>query len=172
MIRTDRLILRPWRDADLDGLAGMLADAEVMADYGGPLDRENAARKLARYRDAYERSGFSRFAVTDPDGGFLGYVGIMPVDSGHPVGPGVEIGWRLVRRAWGQGLATEAARASLEDGFARHGFDEVLSYTEPANLRSQSVMRKLNLERDTARDFETVNDGHAWRGLVWVARKP
>lgn len=172
MIRTERLILRPWRAADLDGLAGMLADPEVMADYGGPLDRESAARKLDRYREAYERRGFSRFAMTDPDGDFLGYVGIMPVDDGHPVAPGVEIGWRLVRRSWGSGLATEAARACLDRGFARHGFHEVLSYTEATNLRSQSVMAKLNLERDPARDFETVTDGRAWRGLVWMARRP
>lgn len=169
-ITTARTILRPWRDEDLDGLAAMLADREVMADYGGPLDRQNAVGKLARYRDAHERLGYSRLAMTDLGGAFLGYVGIMPVDEDHPVGPGVEIGWRLVRRAWGQGLATEAARASLDDGFARFGFDEVLSYTEPTNLRSQSVMRKLNLQRDPARDFETVTDGHAWRGLVWVAR--
>ncbi len=170
MIRTERLILRPWRDEDLDGLAGMLADPEVMADYGGPLDRADAARKLARYREALERLGFARLAVTGLDGAFLGYVGIMPVDQAHPVAPGVEIGWRLVRRAWGSGLATEAARACLDRGFAQHGFDEVLSYTEATNLRSQAVMRKLNLERDAGRDFETLTDGHAWRGLVWVAR--
>ncbi len=172
MIRTERTILRPWRDGDLDAFAAMLADPEVMADYGGPLARKTAARKLDRYRAAYERLGFSRLAVTGLDGEFLGYVGIMPMDEGHPRAPGVEIGWRLVRRAWGSGLATEAARACLDAGFADQGFDEVLSYTAASNLRSQSVMRKLNLERDPARDFEMVTDGQAWSGLVWVAHRP
>ncbi|CAN5583404.1 GNAT family N-acetyltransferase [soil metagenome] len=170
MITTQRTILRPWRDEDLDAFADMLADPEVQADAGGPVDRDNAARKMTRYRDAYDRVGFSRWVVTDHAGDFLGYVGIMPIDDWHPRAPNVEVGWRLVRRAWGSGIATEAARASLADGFARHGFDEVLSYTEATNHRSQAVMRKLGLERDEARDFTSTHDGHTWSGLVWVAR--
>lgn len=170
MITTQRTILRPWRDEDLDAFAAMLADPEVQADAGGPVDRDNAARKMTRYRDAYDRVGFSRWVVTDHAGDFLGYVGIMPIDDWHPRAPNVEVGWRLVRRAWGSGIATEAARASLADGFARHGFDEVLSYTEATNHRSQAVMRKLGLERDEARDFTSTHDGHTWSGLVWVAR--
>lgn len=172
MITTDRTILRPWRDDDLDAFADMLADPEVQADAGGPVGRDEAARKMARYRDAHDRLGFTRWVVTDHDGGFLGYVGIMPIDPWHPRAPNVEVGWRLVRRAWGSGLATEAARASLADGFARCGFEEVLSYTEAANARSQAVMRKLGLERDEARDFTATYDGHSWSGLVWVARRP
>lgn len=170
MIKTDRTILRPWRDTDLDDFAAMLADPEVQADAGGPVDREAASRKMDRYRDAYDRLGFTRWVVTDPDHVFLGYVGIMPIDAWRPRAPNVEIGWRLTRRAWGAGIATEAARASLADGFARFGFDEVLSYTEATNHRSQAVMRKLGLERDQSRDFTSTHDGHSWSGLVWVAR--
>lgn len=172
MITTERTILRPWRDEDLDAFAALLADPEVQADAGGPVDREAAARKMARYRDAHDRLGYSRWVVTDHAGGFLGYVGIMPIDAWHPRAPNVEIGWRLVRRAWGSGIATEAARASLADGFARFGFEEVLSYTEATNHRSQAVMRKLELERDEARDFTSTYDGHSWSGLVWVAKRP
>ncbi len=172
MITTERTILRPWRDDDLDAFAAMLADPEVQADAGGPVDREAAARKMARYRDAHDRLGFTRWVATDPHGVFLGYVGIMPIDAWHPRAPNVEIGWRLTRRAWGAGLATEAARASLADGFARCGFDEVLSYTEATNHRSQAVMRKLGLDRDASRDFTSTYDGHSWSGLVWVAKPP
>lgn len=170
MITTERTILRPWRDGDLDAFADMLADPEVQADAGGPVDRRAAAAKMARYRDAHDRLGYGRWVVTDHAGGFLGYVGIMPIDAWHPRAPNVEVGWRLVRRAWGSGIATEAARASLADGFARFGFEEVLSYTEATNHRSQAVMRKLELERDEARDFTSTYDGHSWSGLVWVAR--
>nr|QQZ52108.1 GNAT family N-acetyltransferase [Phenylobacterium glaciei] len=72
----------------------------------------------------------------------------------------------------GSGIATEAARASLADGFERCGFKEVLSYTEATNHRSQAVMRKLGLERDEARDFTSTHGGHTWSGLVWVAKRP
>ncbi len=170
MITTERTILRPWRDTDLDAFSDMLADPEVQAGDGGPVGRDDAARRMARYRDAYDRLGFSRWVVTDREDGFLGYVGIMPIDAWQPLAPNVEIGWRLVRRAWGSGIATEAARASLADGFERFRFPEVLSYTAADNSRSQAVMRKLDLERDEDRDFTTTYEGHTWSGLVWVAR--
>lgn len=95
----------------------------------------------------------------------------MPGYAGHPLGEHHEIGWRLVRHAWGHDYATEAARAALEDVFQRIRLAEVLSYTTAENARSQAVMRKLNLERDASRDFIAQTDPIGeWRGLVWVAR--
>jgi RimJ/RimL family protein N-acetyltransferase len=95
----------------------------------------------------------------------------MPSRPGHAIGPHIEIGWRLVRHAWGHGYATEAARAALNDAFARVGLAEVVAYTAPDNLRSQAVMTRLQLERDPSRDFTADYDSaKAWRGLVWIAR--
>jgi RimJ/RimL family protein N-acetyltransferase len=95
---------------------------------------------------------------------------LMPSPAEHPLGPHFEIGWRLVRRAWGHGYATEAADAALKDVFDRAGLVEVLAYTSPDNLRSQAVMARLRLRRDPARDFTADYNGfRAWRGLVWVA---
>jgi RimJ/RimL family protein N-acetyltransferase len=109
--------------------------------------------------------------VESPAGEFLGYAGLMPLGPDHPLGPGVEIGWRLARHAWGQGYATEAAAAALQDGFGRLGFGEILAYTAPDNPRSQAVMARLDLRRDPSRDFTATYDGVAWHGLVWVARQ-
>ncbi len=148
----------------------MHADDEVMADYGGTLSRLESDAKLDRYADAFARHGFSRFALEERDGRFLGYVGVMPIMPHIPAAPGVEIGWRLVRDAWGRGYASEAARAVLSDGFARHGWAEVLSYTASDNLRSQAVMGRLGLGREPDRDFTAEYDGIAWRSQVWVAR--
>lgn len=76
-----------------------------------------------------------------------------------------------MRRAWGQGYATEAARAALDDVFSRAGLTEVVSYTAPDNVRSQRVMAKLCLQRDPSRDFTANYDNIGkWQGLVWVAR--
>lgn len=148
----------------------MHADDEVMADYGGTLARAASDAKLDRYADAFVRHGFSRFALEDRAGRFLGYVGVLPIAPHIPAAPGVEIGWRLVRDAWGHGYASEAARAVLCDGFARHGWTEVLSYTAPENLRSQAVMSRLGLSRVPDRDFTVEYDGKRWSGQVWVAR--
>jgi RimJ/RimL family protein N-acetyltransferase len=148
----------------------MHADEEVMADYGGVLSRGQSDAKLDRYVAAYRDLGFSRWVLETPAGDFLGYVGVMPIRPDHPAAPNVEVGWRLVRRAWGRGYASEAARSALADGFRRHGWAEVLSYTAPDNLRSQAVMARLGLAREPHRDFTADYDGTRWSGSVWVAR--
>jgi RimJ/RimL family protein N-acetyltransferase len=139
-----------------------------MADLGGPLGREASDAKLTRYMTALADHGFSRWAMEDASGAFLGYVGMLPIAEDHPLGPGVEIGWRFRREAWGRGFATEGARAALAHGFDAFGFDEILAFTAPDNLRSQAAMTRLGLARDESRDF--VGAG-GWRGWVWSARR-
>jgi RimJ/RimL family protein N-acetyltransferase len=169
MIETPRTRLYPWSERHRAAFAAMHGDAEVMWDYGGPIDPGTSFEKLARYIAAYDRLGFCRWALENSGGELIGYVGVMPSPPNHPLGAHFDIGWRLVRRAWGFGYATEAARAALMDFFARNRAAEVLSYTAPDNLRSQAVMERLNLRRDSARDFVAQYRTLQWRGLVWVA---
>jgi RimJ/RimL family protein N-acetyltransferase len=171
IITTARLRLRHWKETDRELFAAMHADPEVMHDYGGPISRAESDAKLYRYISTCHRLGFSRWAVESQEGCFLGYTGVMPSRPDHPLAPHAEIGWRLVRRAWGHGFATEAARAALHDAFTRVGLAEVIAYTSPDNARSQAVMARLQLERDPARDFTAdYPEVRGWRGLVWVAR--
>jgi len=170
MLRTSRLILRPWRESDRAAFAALNADPKVTWDLGGPLDRSQSDAKLDRYVATFEQHGFCRWAVQDGQQLFLGYAGVMPSPPDHPIGPHAEIGWRLARSAWGQGYATEAAAAALLDAFTRIGLGEVLAYTSHDNARSQAVMQRLGLQRDPARDFSHVYDGKPWQGLVWAAR--
>jgi RimJ/RimL family protein N-acetyltransferase len=170
MIESSRLLLRCWKASDRDGFAAMNADPEVMFDQGGPLSRDQSDAKLQRYAATFDRYGFCRWVVESKDGDFLGYTGIMPAFSRHPLGQHVEIGWRLVRRAWGNGYATEAAEAALKDAFSRAGLTEVLAYTAPDNLRSQAVMSHLRMRRESSRDFTADYDRvPGWFGLVWIA---
>jgi RimJ/RimL family protein N-acetyltransferase len=170
IIAAPRVRLRCWEDSDRDAFAAMHADPAVMHDYGGPISRKASDAKLDRYAMAYRQHGFCRWAVETKEGAFLGYTGIMPSRPDHPIGSHIEIGWRLVRHAWGHRYATEAARATLDDAFLRIGLAEVVTYTASDNLRSQAVMTLLKLQRDPSRDFTADYDGvKAWRGLVWVA---
>jgi RimJ/RimL family protein N-acetyltransferase len=171
LLKTARASLRPWRKADAFAFAALHADAEVMRDLGGPLSRSQSDDKLHRYLAAFAEHGFCRWAVDDLDGNFIGYAGVMPIPAHYPVAPGFEIGWRFVRSAWGKGLAFEAAAAALKDVFVRTELTEVLSFTAPDNVRSQALMRRLELRRDEDRDFTVDCDGVAWRGLVWVAER-
>src|SRR6266550_6248886 len=171
-ISTPRLRLRCWAQADRDVFAAMHADPEVMHDYGGPISRSESDAKLNRYMATYQEHSFSRWAVEAHAGEFLGYAGITPSGPDHPLGSHVQIGWRLMRHAWGFGYATEAAQAALTDAFIRIGLDAVIAYTAADNLRSQAVMTRLQMRRDPSRDFTadyaTIK---GWRGLVGEARR-
>ena len=142
-----------------------------MSDLGGPISRKGSDRKFDRYAKAFEEGGYGRWLIETLDGDFLGYCGVMPGHAGHPLGKHNEIGWRLVKRAWGHGYATEAAEAALKDVFERVGLLEVLAYTTESNFRSKAVMDRLGLWRDESRDFFISNELMGkWRGLVWVAK--
>jgi RimJ/RimL family protein N-acetyltransferase len=172
-IATRRLNLVPLHERHRTAFAEMHTDPEVMADLGGPISQAESEGKFDRYCAAYVERGFSRWVVESKDGEFLGYAGVLARPSTeHPLGPHCEIGWRLMRKAWGRGFATESAKAALEDAFRHTDLDEILSYTAPENSRSQAVMVRLGLRRDPARDFtaEFPRVG-AWRGMVWAASR-
>ncbi len=173
VIDTPRTRLRCWQEADRGAFAALHAHPEVMHDLGGPISRAMSDAKLDRYVAVFNSYAFCRWAVESRDGDFLGYAGVMPSPKGHPLGPHFEIGWRLMRNAWGHGYATEAASAALHDVFTRVGLEEVVTYTAPDNLRSQAVMDRLRLRRDPSCDFRADYAGVGmWHGLVWIARRP
>lgn len=168
---TARLTLHAWDERHRAPFAAMHADPEVMADLGGPIGAEAAEAKLDRYVAGLRDHGVSRWAVEGGDGGFLGYAGVnWRGGAGHPLGAHHEIGWRFARKAWGQGYASEAARAALDHAVALPQVATVFSYTAPDNLRSQAVMRRLGLIRAPTLDFTAdYPDAGPWRGLVWIA---
>jgi RimJ/RimL family protein N-acetyltransferase len=169
IIETPRTKLRCRQESDRNAFAALHRHPEVMRDAGGPLDRSQSDAKFDRYAAAFDRHGFCRWAIEDLAGDFLGYAGVMPSRPTHPLGRHADIGWRLVRSAWGHGYATEAARAALHDAFTRCGLREILAYTAPDNLRSQAVMARLSLRREPTRDYSGPYGDRIWRGLVWVA---
>jgi ribosomal-protein-alanine N-acetyltransferase len=167
MIETARLTLSALTEAERAPFMAMTADPEVMHDYPAPFTAAEASERFDRYLERQQRDGFGRWALRRKDDGvFLGLCGVGPIYPTLPPAPGLEIGWRLVRAAWGLGYATEAARASLPDIFARTDADEVISFTTPTNTRSLAVMGRLGLTRDASRDF-LFEDGNP--GVVFVA---
>ncbi|MGG2399097.1 GNAT family N-acetyltransferase [Pseudomonas sp. SH1-B] len=151
---TERLLLRAWRDSDLPALSALNADAEVMRHFPSPLDAEQSAQLLARMRAHFAEHGFGFWALEKRDGGeLIGVTGLARVSFAAPFVPAVEIGWRLARAHWRQGYASEAARAALDVAFEQLALDQVVSFTVPANLPSQAVMRAIGMQRDEAGDF-------------------
>ena len=154
ILATPRLILRPWREEDLEPFAALNADPEVMRYYPAPYSREESRQYLERTRAKTEAGGFCWMAVERPGvAAFIGLIGISVPSLEAHFTPCVEIGWRVARAHWGQGLATEGARAVLDHAFTVLGLEEVVAYTARVNQPSRRVMEKLGMTRDPGDDF-------------------
>ena len=155
-LRTERLILRGWRDADREPFAALNADPEVMRHFPAPLTREQSDAMADRIDGDLVRQGYGLWAVDAPEG-FIGFVGLARPRFEAHFTPAMEIGWRLARHSWGHGYATEAARTVLAHAFTELGMDRIVSFTAHTNARSRAVMRRLGLTRDPAEDFRHPN---------------
>lgn len=171
-LRTERLLLRRWRESDLEPWAAMNADPEVREHLGGPLTPEQSAASAARYQPEFDRRGYGWWAVEVlGTGEFIGFTGLDELDDTMAF-TGVEVGWRLARSAWGHGYATEAALACLVFGFETLALPEIVAVTTATNLRSQAVMRRIGMTRDPADDFDDpdVPEGPLRRNVVYRTR--
>ncbi|MBA9002086.1 GNAT family N-acetyltransferase [Thermomonospora cellulosilytica] len=174
-VRTERLILRRWRERDRGPFAALNADPQVMEHFPATLDRAGSDAAIDRYETGFEANGYGIWALeVAATGEFIGLAGLSPVTFTAPFTPAVEIAWRLVRTAWGHGYATEAGRACLAYGFEALGLPEIVAFTSTTNLRSQAVMRRLGMTHDPADDFDhpRLPPGHRLRRHVLYRAAP
>lgn len=169
-LRTPRLLLREWLEADLAPFAALNADPAVVAWLSGPLSREESDAFVGRMRVRWAEDGFGLWAVErHGDGALLGFCGLaVPAWAPEPT---PEIGWRLAGHAWGHGYATEAAREAVRFAFEDAALEELVSYTTVTNARSRRVMEKLGMVRgDPAAPYDFLHarlpEGHPLRPHV------
>ncbi|MEQ1872203.1 MAG: GNAT family N-acetyltransferase [Ilumatobacteraceae bacterium] len=156
-IRTERLLLRRWREADKAPYAQLNADPEVMRHFPSTLTRDQSDQMVDRMTAAWDANSFGLWAVERLDtGAFIGFVGLAAPNWQAEFTPCVEVGWRLAAAHWGQGFAPEAARAALAFGFENVDLpnDEIVSFTTKQNVKSQRVMQKIGLHLDPTREFD------------------
>ena len=154
-LRTERLVMRRWRDEDREPFAEMNADARVMEHFPGRMTRAESDRLVDRIVAHFDEHGYGLWAVEVPgEAPFAGFVGLNVTLFEAPFTPAVEVGWRLAADKWGHGYATEAALEAVRYGFDEVELDEIVSFTVPANVRSRRVMEKLGMTRDPAGDFD------------------
>jgi RimJ/RimL family protein N-acetyltransferase len=164
-IETERLLLRGWRDEDLEPYARLCADPEVMRFIGdgSTRTREQAEGQISRFVRYREDLGFGLWAVEEKgSGAFVGFAGLAHQEDWTEGGHKTEVGWRLDRAFWGQGLATEAAKASVAYGFETLGMVRIISIIQPENTASRRVAERAGL---------TLRGETRWRGttVVWYA---
>jgi RimJ/RimL family protein N-acetyltransferase len=173
-LETARLVLRDWRDDDLDALHAICADPVVMATIGPVQDREAARAGLDRLMARTARDGHTFWALERKDDrrmiGFCGIArGTVPIIADQ-----LEIGWRLASDCWGRSYAREAAEASIEWSVANRAGQPICAITSVDNLRSRGLMERLGMQRDAEGDFDhpAVPEGSPLRPHVtyWLGQ--
>lgn len=171
-LRTKRLLLRPWRDSDLEPMAAINAHPEVHQFLSRPPDQALTADSIARAREHWQRHRYGFFAL-EPRlgplaGELIGFCGVHHPTFIPELAQRTELGYRLARPAWGHGFATEAAIACRDDAFYRAGLAELISLIDPTNLRSQRVAEKVGMTPGApARNPLTGTDV-----IIWSLRAP
>ena len=171
-VRTDRLILRPFSGDDLPHYAAMNADPEIMAYLGGPITPQASWAQMEGANQSWRDNGFGKIAVERAaDGTFMGMCGL----SREPWDTDLELGWRLARPFWGQGFASEAARAWLAHGFENLDLARIISIADVPNARSIAVMTRIGMTFDHTETLDADGDvfeavfyaitARAWRAL-------
>jgi RimJ/RimL family protein N-acetyltransferase len=157
MIETGRLLLRDWREEDIEPFIRHTNTPAVMRWLGGvqAADQMEKALRDRQMRWQAER-GFTFWAVErKADGALLGFCGIKIADAAdEPIAGMHEVGWRLREDAWGQGYAKEAAIASIDHAFETLGAERVVAITFPGNVESWGLMERLGMTRRPDYDFD------------------
>ncbi|MDP4146703.1 MAG: GNAT family N-acetyltransferase [Bacillota bacterium] len=145
---TQRLIFRDWKEQDLKEFRIMNKDLMVMKYFPKVLTDQETDLFYGRIQDEFSDFGYGLYAVeTKHNNEFIGFIGFHRATFDATFTPCVEIGWRLKHEAWGNGYATEGAKACLKYGLHTLGFDKVYSFTAKVNLQSQNVMKKIGLKK-------------------------
>ena len=155
-------MLRQWIEEDLPIFAALNSDPEIMKYFPALLSREESDAMATKCKSLIEERGWGVWAVElKSSNEFIGFVGLHTPKPNIPFSPCVEIAWRLHKKFWGNGYATEAAQQALSHAFNSLNLKEVVSFTTISNLRSRAVMERLGLT-NTYRNFEhpDVPKGH------------
>lgn len=170
VIKTERLVLRPWQQEDLEPFAKMNTDFHVMEHFPAVKSFDESLKEYHAIVEHFEKHDYGWWAVSESNkNNFIGFIGLRYIDFPAAFTPTVEVAWRLVYDYWGKGYATEGARASLKYGFQILRLPEIVSFTSTQNLRSRAVMERIGLHRSPKDDFDhpKLQEGHPLRKHVF-----
>lgn len=175
-LRTERLILRPWRTSDLIPFAALNADPKVMEFYTHTLTWEESVTVAERIQREFAKRGYGFWAVEVPGiADFIGYIGLNDWNKKKEFAPCIDIGWRLSSSHWGKGYAVEGAMQVLRYGFEVLHFSEIVSMATMGNHRSIRLMQRLGMKTDPQENFEhpTLPKGHplSWHVLYRLSSR-
>jgi ribosomal-protein-alanine N-acetyltransferase len=174
LFTSKRLGFRVMKDSDFDALFEISSDPEVMRYYPQPDDREKTRQLIARMNILQQERGYSLYAVEHlKRNKFIGFIGFLWFRWETFFGPCEEIGWRLHKDYWNEGLATEGAEACLRFGFGELGFRSIHAVTSIPNKPSERVMQKIGMTRIGEFEHPGIEAGsHLREHVVYRIQKP
>lgn len=160
ILQSDRLGFRPWCDTDMELMVSINSDPDVMQYFPSVMSRQQTEDSVQRFQRHQQEHGYCYFAVDQlQTKSFIGFIGLM--QQQYPFSPQqvVDIGWRLDKRFWRQGLASEGARCCLEFASERLGLSKVVAVAPKVNVASIAVMKKIGMEYSGEFHFERLPPG-------------
>lgn len=166
-LETERLIMRRWQDSDREPFAELNGDPDTLRFFPSTLNRAASDALIEVIESRFDSQGYGLWALeVAATGEFIGFTGLNPMPDDVPGAGGTEVGWRLVKRAWHQGYATEAASAALGVAFGGVGLSEIWSMTAVLNEPSIAVMRRIGLTEVDRFDHPKITPGDPLRPHV------
>ena len=161
IFQSQRLGFRKWNENDLAQLHELCADEEVMKYFVKTLNLEETKALYGRLVAQFDQHGYGLYAIDLLNSKeFIGFIGFLYCDFDAPFTPCVEIGWRLHKKHWNKGLATEGALRCLEYGRINLGFEETYSFTAINNRASERIMQKIGMTKKGEFDHPKVPNDH------------
>jgi RimJ/RimL family protein N-acetyltransferase len=148
LFKSERLGFRNWKKEDLEEFAKLNADEDVMEHFPKILSKKEVEELIGKLRDHFAKNGYTYYATEILETKeFIGMIGLAFQEYETNFTPAIDIGWRLKRKAWGKGYATEGAKRCIEYAFNVLGITEIVSVCTVKNIKSENVMKKLGMTK-------------------------
>ena len=148
LFKSERLGFRNWYDSDIDIMAEINADADVMQYFSTAQSKEQTIDFIGRMKIQFNTLGFCYFAVDKLENNqFIGFIGINEQTFESDFTPCIDIGWRLKKSEWNKGFATEGASKCIEYAFDNLLIKNIYSITPKVNLKSEHIMQKIGMKK-------------------------
>lgn len=168
IFKSERLGFRNWSKNDLDAFAQLNADEAVMEHFPQTLTKARTAEFIERLQQHYDERGYCYFATEVLETGeFIGFIGMAYQRYKTEFAPGVDIGWRLKKAAWGNGYATEGAKRCLDYAFNDLQLQKIFATCTINNVKSENVMRKIGMQKMGEFNHPSLKEFPEYERFLW-----
>jgi len=149
-LETENLLLRQWREEDLEPYAKLTSSKEVMQYFPKTLTVEQSNMAARKFQKLLEKNSWGFWAVEEKASGqFIGYAGLHAPKTQFPFSPCIEIAWRMEKKYWENGYVLEAGEKIIAAAFEIFGLEELVYFSALKNLKGEEVAKALNMKRES-----------------------